>query len=120
MTANSNAEINTFSINFFLNFLFSFLNNFYDSVIYFINGGGDSFIHPYRGTVGPLYIPFFFYFSIIFLLLNQFKDKIARNYIIIFLSFIIIYFSYYFIFSGISSYENKTSYYYDTLFRSDI
>ena len=101
MTANSNAEINLFSINFFLNFLFSFLNNFYDSIIYFINGGGDSFIHPYRGTVGPLYIPFFFYFSIIFLLLNQFKDKITRNYIIIFLSFIFIYFSYYFIFSEV-------------------
>ena len=80
-------------------FLFSFLNNFYDSVIYFINGGVILlFIH--RGTVGPLYIPFFFFFFNFFLLLNQFKDKM-NNYIIIFISFIIIYFSYYFIFSEV-------------------
>ena len=101
ITANSSSEINAFNFNFFLSFLFSFLNNFYDSVIYFVKGGGDSFIHPYRGTVGPLYIPFFFYFSIIFLFLNQFKDKITRNYIIIFISFLFIYFFYYFLFSEV-------------------
>ena len=101
ISANSNSEINTFNINFFLDFLFSFLNNFYDSVIYFFKGGGDSFLHPYSGTVGPLYIPIFFYFSILFLLIKKFNNIFLRNQIIIFFIFIFIYFFYFFVFSEI-------------------
>lgn len=93
------SEISGYDANSLLIFLSSFLNNFTASFLYFIKGGGDSFLHPYSGTVGPLYIPIFFYFSILFFLIKKFNNIFLRNQIIIFFIFIFIYFFYFFIFS---------------------
>ena len=97
----SGSEASGFGLYSLLNFFSSFVNDLNASFSYFIKGGGDSFLHPYSGTVGPLYIPIFFYFSILFLSIKKFKNVFLLNQIIIFVLFILVYFFYFFFFSEI-------------------
>ena len=87
---------NNFSL---ISFFSSFLSNFMDSIEYLLSSGIDSFAHPYNGTLGPLYIPLFFYGLITYYFIYLFKFDNYRKYFLYFFLFIIIYFIYFFIFS---------------------